>query len=204
MQDPRAKNSLPEARDIGAFAAGYFKLLFESSAKIDMTNLQKAMHLLEQTIKAEHVVYVAGNGGSAAIADHLCCDWTKGTFHQSFKTLKTFSLASNVPILTALANDLSYEEVFAKQLEFYCKAGDAVLLISSSGNSPNIVKAAAAAKKIGAPVIGLTGFEGGQLKKSCDISLHVPFNNYGIVEDCHQSLMHILAQYIARGRDFQK
>ncbi len=204
QQDPRSKNKLPQSQDIEEFAHDYFKMLFEASSKINVANLNDALKVLEGTINAGQCVYVAGNGGSAAISDHLCCDWTKGTSHSAFKTLKTHSLTASTALVTALANDQTYDDIFAKQLEYYCTAKDVVILISSSGNSPNILKGMAAAKKIGAKVIGMSGFEGGQLKKGCDISLHVPEHNYGVVEDCHQSLMHIIAQFIARGRDAKK
>lgn len=204
QQDPRSKNRLPTGKDIGEFAQSYFKMLFEASAKVDGTKLEAARVMLEKVVNGGHFIYVAGNGGSAAIADHLCCDWTKGAAHSAFKTLKTHSFTGSVALVTALANDVSYEDAFARQVELYCGANDALILISSSGNSPNILKAAAAAKKIGTKVIGLSGFDGGQLSKVSDVSLYVPENNYGIVEDCHQSLMHIIAQFVARARDTAK
>lgn len=203
-QDPRSKNRLPSGQGIAEFAQGYFKMLFEASAKVDGRQLEAARELLEKTVDAGGFIYVAGNGGSSAIADHLCCDWTKGAAHPAFKTLRTHSLTGSVALVTALANDVSYEEAFARQVEFYCTAKDILILISSSGNSSNILRAAGAARKIGTKVIGLSGFTGGELQKISDISLYVPESNYGIVEDCHQSLMHILAQFIARKRDAAK
>ncbi len=140
-------------------------------------------------------VYVAGNGGSAAISEHLTCDFSKGCEVYGQMPLKTTSLSSNMPLLTAIANDISYEEVFSKQLKYngLCSQ-DVVILISSSGNSANIVHAAKYAIQCGAKVIGLTGFKGGELKKLSYISFHIPLDNYGMVEDCHQSVMHCLAQ----------
>ncbi len=121
--------------------------------------------------------------------------------------LKVVSLSSNLPFLTAIANDISYQDTLSYQLKVFLENNFAVnktspvILISSSGNSPNIVEAAKVARHLGSPLIGLTGFEGGELKKLSDISLHVPIHNYGVVEDCHQSLMHIIAQYIRKERD---
>jgi len=204
QQDPRSKNRLPSGTSVGDFAQGYFKMLFEAAGKLDSAALSSALELVEKTVNAGRFIYVAGNGGSAAIADHLCCDWTKGAHHPAFKTLKTHSLTGSVALVTALANDVSYDEAFARQVEFYCEPGDVLILISSSGNSPNILRAATAAKKIGAKVIGLSGFAGGELKKVSDIALYIPESNYGIVEDCHQSIMHIMAQFIARKRDAGK
>jgi phosphoheptose isomerase len=146
-------------------------------------------------------VFVAGNGGSAAIADHLCCDWTKGTHAANLVPLRTHSLVSNVALLTAVANDFGYDDAFARQLEMLGVAGDVVLLISSSGNSPNVLAAADRAKALGITTIGLTGFSGGALAARADFALHVPYANYGLVEDCHQILMHTFAQLFARERE---
>lgn len=140
-------------------------------------------------------VFVGGNGGSAAISNHLTCDFSKGCSLPEVLPLVTHSLSSNIELITAIANDVSYEDIFSKQLEFMgLKTEDVVILISSSGNSPNIVNASDYAKKIGATLIGLTGFSGGKLKEKADISFHIPVKNYGIVEDCHQAIMHMLAQ----------
>jgi D-sedoheptulose 7-phosphate isomerase len=105
-------------------------------------------------------------------------------------------LSSNLPLISAVANDIGYEDTIVFQLCRLAKQGDIVILISSSGNSPNILKAAKWAVDYGVLVIGMTGFSGGKLKELSDISLHVPIKNYGVVEDCHQSLMHIIAQFI--------
>lgn len=145
--------------------------------------------------RSKNRVFVAGNGGSAAIANHLTCDFSKGCEVMGHEALKTFSLSCNVPLITAIANDYNYDEVFSRQLGY---AGlvqeDIVILISSSGNSKNIVSAAQFAQIKGAKIIGLTGFDGGILKEVSDISFHIPIKNYGIVEDSHQAIMHCLAQ----------
>jgi phosphoheptose isomerase len=145
-------------------------------------------------------VYVAGNGGSASIANHLTCDWMKGTHVTGKPALKVHSLGSNGTLLTAIANDFGFEESFAHQVELLGEAGDLLVLISSSGNSANIVRALEVARLKRMKIIGLTGFTGGKLKELCDVSLHVPVHNYGIVEDTHQSLMHCLAQFLEKSR----
>jgi phosphoheptose isomerase len=105
-------------------------------------------------------------------------------------------LTSNTALLTAIANDFNYSQTFSFQLELAnLTADDVVLLISSSGNSENVIQAAEFAKAKGVKVIGLTGFSGGKLKTTADISLHIDCDNYGVVEDCHQSIMHVLAQF---------
>ncbi len=140
------------------------------------------------------IIYVAGNGGSASIANHLCCDVTKG----AGKGIRTHSLVANTAMLTAMANDFSYEDSISNQLLDVLRSEDVVVLISSSGSSPNIVKAAKVARAKGNTLIGLTGFNGGDLAKEASIHLHVQSKDYGVVEDVHQSIMHCIAQYIKR------
>lgn len=158
--------------------------------KIDQHALGEAIDRLRFAEK----IYVGGNGGSAAISNHLCCDFMKGA------NFKVISLSCNTPLITAIGNDLGYEKTLSYQLEKLLTGSDVVILISSSGNSPNIIEAAKVAKRLGATLIGMTGFDGGALMTLCDISLHIPTHNYGVVEDCHQSLMHIISQYIAQSK----
>jgi phosphoheptose isomerase len=146
-------------------------------------------HAFEAVLSAERI-FVCGNGGSAAIANHLACDFGKGAEVQ-----RVFSLSSNTEIITALANDFSYEKIFCNQLLMAdCSSKDLVILISSSGNSPNIARALSYAQAAGAKTIGLCGFDGGALLKS-HIPIHIPIHNYGVVEDCHQAIMHVLTQW---------
>jgi phosphoheptose isomerase len=99
-------------------------------------------------------------------------------------------------LITAIANDFKYEDVFSKQIEMFAKPQDVLVAVSSSGNSPNIINAINTAKQLGMNTIALVGFDGGEVSKLSDIVLHIKSNNYGVVEDCHQSLMHILAQHL--------
>ena len=110
------------------------------------------------------------------------------------------SLACNMPLYSAIANDFGFAEVFARQIGYFARPGDLLIAISSSGESANILLGVKAAKAAGMKVIGMTGFSGGQLREIADIALHAPVKNYGIVEDVHQSLMHVLAQFITARR----
>jgi len=101
-----------------------------------------------------------------------------------------------VEIITAIGNDISYDEIFVYQLRCLAKAGDVLITISSSGDSENIVRTVQWAKNNGIPVISMTGFTGGRSAQLADVNLHVDADNYGVIEDVHQSLMHLLAQYI--------
>ena len=177
------------------FADGYLSAFADAVERLDRKAIARIMTTLDDARSRGAQVYVAGNGGSAAIANHFECDATKGT-HVHGAALRTRSLAANTSILTALANDLGYETVFERQLEYFARPGDVVILVSSSGNSPNVVKACEAAKTIGLTTVGLVGFKGGKLKDLCDVVLHVPVDNYGIVEDAHQAVVHLVTQYL--------
>ena len=105
-------------------------------------------------------------------------------------------MSTNIELITAIANDISYDEIFKYQAESYCKKGDLLIIISSSGNSKNVTKLIQFAKKRGLKTIGFCGFKGGFVKKNSSISLHVNINNYGLSEDAHHILMHSIMQYI--------
>ena len=182
----------------------YCAQLKRGMESVSQEELNKAFQALVMAAFAKKFIFVGGNGGSASISNHLCCDFIKGTLHKDYDKFKVISLSSNTPLLTAISNDISYDDSLSFQLDVFlnkeCNPQDVVLLISSSGNSPNIIKAAQLAKKRGATVIGFTGFDGGKLKEIADIKLHVPIKNYGVVEDCHQAIMHIISQYIRKQR----
>lgn len=181
-----------------AYLKEYVANLSQTLDQIPPQAMEDAVSLLKTCLKEGKRIYVCGNGGSAAIADHLCCDWTKGSRIGQEPTLRTHSLVANGALMTALANDYGYEETFSTQIDMYGESGDVLVAISSSGNSPNIVKGVEMAQKRGMKVLGLSGFAGGKLAELADISLHANFPNYGLVEDCHQMLMHVLSQYLVR------
>jgi phosphoheptose isomerase len=182
--------------EVGAFVTDYRDRLFEALSSVDTDALTRAMEAVVAAAAAGAHIYSVGNGGSAAIADHLCCDWTKLTHIDGHPPILSTSLTANMPLYSAFANDIEFAEVFARQIRLFGKAGDILVAISSSGNSENIVRAAATGKAVGMTVIGMSGFSGGRLRSTVDISLHVSFDNYGIVEDTHQALMHIIAQHL--------
>lgn len=140
-------------------------------------------------------IFVCGNGGSASIAEHFSCDHSKGVRSVTKLRPNVVSLASNMATITAIGNDLGYEKIFSKQLEFSNASKDDILVaISSSGNSPNIISALERANDSGMVSIAFVGFDGGKAAQLADIVLHVNSFNYGVVEDCHQILMHSLSQ----------
>lgn len=199
--DPRSRNKTFDGSSVGAYLHDYAAGLKAALETVDIVQLEKARALIEATAASGNHIYAVGNGGSAAIADHLCCDWTKGTHHEKHPTLTAFSMSANVALYSAIANDYGFEKVFSTQVAFSGRKGDLLVAISSSGNSPNILNALETARGLGMKTIGLSGFSGGKLKASADIPLHIAADNYGVVEDAHQALMHVLAQYIAKKRD---
>lgn len=150
-----------------------------------------------RVLKAANNIYVCGNGGSAAIADHWACDIQKGLsgVHHA-RTPHVTSLTAHTGLITAIANDLTYTEIFAEQLRMRgADRTDVLVAISASGNSPNVVGAATFARTRFMPVIGMTGFNGGLVRDLSDVQLHIDCPNYGVVEDAHSALMHCIAQF---------
>lgn len=171
---------------------------------IKQFRLQQAADIICKAIKERRTIYTVGNGASAAIAQHWACDYTKGCSNvteDKFFKVRVVSLAANIPLMTAISNDISYDEVYSYQLERLGSPGDVLITISSSGNSPNVVRAIEAAIKEKMHVITLTGFDGGKSKELADeyingINLHVDCPEYEAAEDCHQAIMHMIAKYI--------
>jgi phosphoheptose isomerase len=178
------------------FVQSYYERFAATLLGFDKSALADVLQVFDAVSARRGTIYVAGNGGSAAIADHTVCDTTKGTHIDGKPAVRSISLSSNGPMLTALANDLAYERVFSEQLKYYLTSDDAVLLVSSSGNSPNVVEACKYANERGVPTIAFVGFGGGTLAKLAKHVVWIKVDNYGIVEDTHQSLIHVLTQFM--------
>lgn len=163
--------------------------------KLDKKRLEKAILLLKNSIQNGKTIFVCGNGGSAAISNHYICDYLKLIRTNTKYKPKVISLSSNLELITAISNDISYSEIFSYQLESLATKGDLLILVSSSGNSTNIIKAINVCKKKGVKTLGFSGFNGGKLKKKVDCSIHLNLNNYGKTEDSHHILMHCLMHY---------
>jgi len=185
--------------DAGAYADAYFSRIAAAAATVDRGALNAAAQLLTERATKARMIFSCGNGGSAAIANHLVCDCMKGVRTSSTLRPRVYSLSTTIETITAIGNDIGYEQVFAFQLESLGQPGDVLIAISSSGASPNIVNALATAREMKISTIAMTGFSGGAAGDLADINLLVDAHNYGIVEDVHQSLMHILAQYLRHG-----
>ena len=154
------------------------------------------VEVLKGSISKGQRIFVGGNGGSAALAQHYVCDLSKGAnrdWCQNFRRYKAICLSSNMGYMTAISNDSHYDDVFKQQLINLAEKGDIVVLISSSGNSPNVLEAAKYAKENGITVIGVTGFSGGKLKGLADYSAHISNDSYEVCEDIHAVFGHFLA-----------
>lgn len=200
-QDPRHQNVTLDWSSIGAYMSDYAASLKTAIEAISSAAVEEVCKRVLQATSGGKQIFVVGNGGSAAVAEHLCCDWTKGTNCSGYPVIVSRSLTSNVALYTAIANDYGFEHVFDSQLEFFAGGDDVLIAISSSGNSPNVLNAVRRAKELGVFTAGFSGFSGGKLAEIADASVYVPTQNYGIVEDAHQAVMHIIAQYIACRRD---
>lgn len=163
---------------------------------IDFNKLDKIVTAIKICIKNNNIIYSCGNGGSSSLADHLSCDFIKQTNNKTNFKLKSISLASNFSLISAIANDISFEEIFSFQVEKLCKKNDMLILFSVSGNSKNLINATKVAKKKKVKTISFTGFNGGKLSKLTDYNINFSMANYGIVEDCHTTMMHYLSQFL--------
>jgi len=199
---PAGRPSFPTRQypDGGSFGSAYAGELAKAFGTIDMAQVAKAAELLNDAYDRDASVFACGNGGSASIANHLQCDHVKGVRNGTQLTTRVFSLSTNIELFSAVANDLGFDAVFEYQLQSLARSGDVLIAVSSSGRSPNIVRALEWANAHGMPTIALTGFSGGAAKELASVSVHVRSDNYGIIEDAHQACMHLLAQFVRQSR----
>lgn len=163
---------------------------------LSIQKIHEIVDVLHNAYKNGRNIYIIGNGGSATTAIHFSCDLGKGTVKnlsdKHEKRFKVTPLTANIATLTAIANDIGYDEIFSQQLLNFMSKGDVLIAISASGNSKNILKAVGLAKETGLTVIGFCGFDGGKLKSISDYSIVIKSNSYGVVEDLHHVLAHII------------
>jgi D-sedoheptulose 7-phosphate isomerase/D-glycero-D-manno-heptose 1,7-bisphosphate phosphatase len=183
-----------------AFARDYAHEVELALSSVDVGEIDRAAKVLNDAYERDATVFACGNGGSASIANHLQCDHMKGVRIGTDLRTRVISLSSNIELFSAIANDVGYESVFEFQLQSQARTGDVLVVISSSGRSPNIVRALKWATDNGLQTIALTGFEGSPARELASVSIHVRSGNYGVVEDAHQACMHLLAQYVRQSR----
>ncbi|PYX76271.1 MAG: phosphoheptose isomerase [Acidobacteria bacterium] len=172
----------------------YFKQYNHVIANLPYATIEQVAAELLRVYEEGRAIFLFGNGGSAALASHVACDLGKGTLVEgnSCKRFRVLPLTDNVPLMTAWANDSSYERIFAEQLRNFVAPDDVAFAISGSGNSLNVLQALEVAKGAGAFTIGLAGFQGGRMKALCDLCIVVPSDNMQIIEDFHVGVAHAL------------
>jgi D-sedoheptulose 7-phosphate isomerase len=178
--------------------SNYFEKVSETLAKIDIRAISKFIDRIYECYDRGNTIYIFGNGGSAATASHVAGDFMKGISFGLEKRFKVLCLNDNIPSLTAISNDLTYDEVFYEQLKTFLKKDDVVIGISGSGNSANIIKAVNYARGLGATVVGFCGYKGGKLKELADILILAPVNDMEITEDIHIIIFHSIKQVLNR------
>ena len=186
--------------DVTDYLDSYAMQVGAAFATVDRDQVRRAIGCLEEATDRNARIFVCGNGGSAAISNHFVCDHMKGAGAGTDFHAKVESLSTNMEIVSAIANDIDYSQVFAFQLSCLASPGDVLVAISSSGGSPNILAALNWARTHKLVSIAMVGFGGGEARSLADVCLHVKAENYGVVEDVHQSLMHILAQFLRQKR----
>ncbi len=182
------------------FVSNYTKELTQLLNNIDTKVLDDFYQILVKTSQDNGRVYIIGNGGSAATASHMANDLKVGLGRRGIINIDAVSLADNSSVVTALANDVGYDNIFYMQLKDTLKPEDIIVAISCSGNSPNIIKAVEYAKECDNKIISMTGFDGGKLHQLSDIKIHSKTSSgkYGLVEDLHMIINHMVSCYFQR------
>lgn len=170
----------------------YINHEIETIKALDVDSINAAINLLEETRLNGGSVYIFGNGGSSTTASHYQNDFNKGISEYAEKKYDFHCLNDNIATVMAIANDISFDEVFRFQLCGRLKEDDIVIAISGSGNSKNVINGVKYAREQGCKVITLTGYDGGKLKSMADVTLHVPINSMQITEDVHMILDHLM------------
>jgi D-sedoheptulose 7-phosphate isomerase len=172
----------------------YFSAVQSLLSDIPFEDVDRVIAVLASANQQGQVVYICGNGGSAATATHFGCDLAKRPIVAGQPRFRVVSLTDNNALMTALSNDIGYDVVFAEQLLPLVRQGDVLIGISGSGNSQNVLNAVKVAKTAGAITIGFSGYDGGKLKGMVDVSVHVPCNVMAMVEDVHLMLEHAICE----------
>jgi len=195
-------NTLEEIFEQSNLQTDYFRKYCDYVQKllseIDIESVKRVVDCLLEARENNKTIYFAGNGGSASTASHFAQDMGEVGRKIRGKGFRTQSINDNVSALTAISNDYSYDNVFSLQIQYNFDAGDVLVVISASGNSPNVIKAVELAKEKGGSTVALVGFDGGRLAKICDHIVHVQSKKgeYGPVEDIHLILNHMIVSYL--------
>jgi D-sedoheptulose 7-phosphate isomerase len=177
------------------FPETYRQELIDTLGKIDTASVDQAIDWLAEARANDKHVFICGNGGSAATSSHFVVDMLKGASMNREKRFRILALNDQMPTLTAYANDVHYDCVFAEQLKNFAQPGDVFMAISGSGNSPNVLRAMEYANSIGCKTIAMTGKDGGKLGPMANLNIHVPADHMGRIEDGHHIVCHMICYY---------
>lgn len=185
---------------VGSFFGSYVDAATACLRAVSLDEVESVARLLLKSFEADSQILIAGNGGSAALAAHMACDLSKTTLGEAAEArdrrLRAISLSDNVALLTAWANDVRYDAVFAEQTKTLARPGDTLIVISGSGNSPNILAALHAARARGLSRAGLLGSGGGRAKDLLDVCVLVPSFDYGHIEIAHTMVVHLITAWL--------
>jgi D-sedoheptulose 7-phosphate isomerase len=162
---------------------------------LENRDLEKIIEMIKKAREEDKRIFVFGNGGSAATANHFAADFGKNAVNGDTNRFKIISLSNNISSITACGNDIGFETVFEEQLKNLMHDGDLIICISASGNSPNIIRAVEYARKRSGTIIGITGFDGGKLRKISDININIDSDSYEQIEDMHLVIAHIIVYW---------
>jgi D-sedoheptulose 7-phosphate isomerase len=176
-----------------SFPEQYKAALLEAVDRIDTSRVEQAIEWFERAREGSKHIFVCGNGGSASTASHFACDMVKGASYNRDSRFRIMALTDSLPTLTAYSNDVSYDCVFVEQLKNFAQAGDVLMCISGSGNSPNVVRAMEYGNSIGCKTIALTGRDGGKLGPLAQLNIQVAVPHMGRIEDAHLIVCHMIA-----------
>lgn len=195
---------MSRSKELSEYLNNYKQRLNEILELIESNILEKVITAMILAFKNNRTVYVVGNGGSAATASHMQADFIFFVRYFTKFRPKIIALTDNVPLITAVGNDTSFDDIFVEQMRGKFVAGDILLAISASGNSKNLIKATEFANKLGGITISFIGFEGGELKNISSIPLYTPNpkGDYGPIEDIHMILNHVIVNYLSKDEEF--
>lgn len=173
-------------------ARDYLSKVIDAIQGLELDMVDRAVDLVTKTLMSGKTIFTCGNGGSSATASHFVNDWTKGLNGLGQSNFKAYCLGDNFPIVSAIANDLSFESIFSEQIERLATSEDLLVVVSGSGNSRNIIKALESARKRSVKTVGVLGYDGGQAKSLVDEMFWVRSHDMQVVEDVHGTFGHLV------------
>ena len=188
------------------YIENYSAAINEVLKNLDAAEFEKIISILKDAYMNDRQVFIAGNGGSAGTANHFVCDFGKNAVPfkgtgPGKRRFRIISISDNIEKITALGNDISFDEIFRQQLINLMREGDVFIAISASGNSPDLVRACEYAKEMKSRIIVLAGFDGGKIKNFAEASLVIPLTSYEQIEDLHLIICHMIVYYFKNNPD---